>query len=333
MRKDERIFYKKNKLQQLRGFCMTMEEGTIAKAAAKMLTAESNVSLQISSLEEELKLELFIREKKRLTPTEDAWKIYAAARHHVTGIDEVYTETAKIIKGNNDKTLRIAAHSYALSHLLPKSISKMINKNQNVSIKLYNILRDDAIRMLKNGSVDIVVFPMDQYDEDLIIDMLYKGSAVLGVHKKHPLAKIDDKDITWDEIKKHEIAHVGKGVVMQGLASNIKNYKLKTRVSVENGGTWDIGRGLIKCNIFAGIFDKGYLNEFDKKYIIEKSISHLTPDYSFQTVITKGKHKAILIEFMNILREHFTVSTTSAALLSLFYLFALRKFDYLPILQ
>jgi LysR family glycine cleavage system transcriptional activator len=51
--------YKKNKLDQLKGFCAVVECGTIVEAAKKLHLSESSISLQISSLEQDLKVKLF----------------------------------------------------------------------------------------------------------------------------------------------------------------------------------------------------------------------------------------------------------------------------------
>ncbi len=282
-----------------------MKAGSIANAADIMHTSGSSISLQIKALERELGVILFKRVKQRLHPTDEAWTVYREALQLLEGIDNIYENTSSMLKNKIAQSIKIAGHPYALSHLLPKTVSETIRENKNVKIKLYNIPRDEAITMLKAGEIDMLIFPMNEYDESLEVETLYKGHPVLAMHKNHPLAKIDEKDITWEELKKHEIAHVGKAVVMQGLVSNIKGHKLQARVNIENGGTWDIGRGLIKENTFVGIFDKGYLNESDKEDIVEKSMLHLSPDYSFQIVTLAVKQNPVVTQFIKKLKSHF----------------------------
>ena len=300
-----RYFYKRNRFHQLKGFCTVMKEGSIAKAADIMRISASSIGLQIKALERELGIELFHRIKQRLQPTEEAWSIYRSALQALEGIDDIYEDTAKLLKNKIAKSIKIAGHPYALSHLLPKTIAETIRENKNVKIKLYNVPRDEAVTMLKSAEIDMLIFPMNEYDESLEVETLYKGHSVLAMHKNHPLAKIDEKDITWEELKKHEIAHIGKSVVMQGLVNNIKGHKLQARVNIENGGTWDIGRGLIKENTFVGIFDKGYLNDSDKEGIVQKDISHLVPDYSFQIVTLAIKQNPVVVQFIKKLKSHF----------------------------
>lgn len=301
----KRYFYKRNRFHQLKGFCAVMKEGSIAKAADIMHLSATSIGLQIQALERELGIVLFKRIKQRLHPTEEALTVYREALQLLEGIDDIYENTASLLKNKIAQSIKIAGHPYALSHLLPKTISETIRENKNVKIKLYNVPRDEAIIMLKAGEIDMLIFPMNEYDESLEVETLYKGHPVLAMHKNHPLAKIEEKDITWEELKKHEIAHIGKAVTVQGLASNIKGHKLQARVNIENGGTWDIGRGLIKENTFVGIFDKGYLNASDKEEVVEKSMLHLSPDYSFQIVTLAIKQNPVVVQFINKLKSHF----------------------------
>lgn len=280
-----------------------MEEGSIAKAAEKMLTASSNVSLQIATLEEELGLELFKREKKRLIPTDDAWRIYNASKQHLTAIDDIYINTAKIIKETNGKLIRIAAHSYALSHLLPESLAELIKQHKGCELKLHNVSRETGLEMLKRGEVDLICFPLDTNDDDLIIEDIYYCKAVLAMNKNHPLTKIPDEDLTWEEIRKHEVGYIGKNVTIQGLIGNIKRWKLKGVVDFREGGTWEIGKGLISNNLCIGFFEANYLNESDKKYIAQKNIAHLLPDYSFQIALRNKRNKDIVVQFIDSLKK------------------------------
>jgi LysR family transcriptional regulator for bpeEF and oprC len=54
--------YKKNKLDQLKGFCAVVEFGAIVEAAKKLHISESSISTQISSLERDLKINPLLRE-------------------------------------------------------------------------------------------------------------------------------------------------------------------------------------------------------------------------------------------------------------------------------
>ena len=298
----KRYFYKRNRFHQLKGFCAVMKEGSIAKAADIMHLSATSIGLQIQALERELGIVLFKRMKQRLHPTEDAWVVYREALQSLDGIDNIYDNTAKLLKNKLIKPVRIAAHFYALSHLLPPSLEKFATK-YNIELDIHNTSRDDGIEMLKNRKVDILIFPLENFDNQLLIEDLYYATAVLGVGKKHPLAKIDEKDITWEEIAKYQLGYIGKNVTMQGLMYNINRYKIKNSFAIHNG-TWDIGRGFVAHHLSIGFFEEGYLNEHDKQTIVVKNAKHLLPDYSFQiAMLAEVKQPVYVQELIALFKE------------------------------
>jgi DNA-binding transcriptional LysR family regulator len=66
MKLPKQFYYKINRLQQLKGLYHTVQTVSISKAAEKMRLTQSAVTLQIQSLERDLKIELFKRNKKEL---------------------------------------------------------------------------------------------------------------------------------------------------------------------------------------------------------------------------------------------------------------------------
>ncbi len=60
----QQFHYKNNRFQQLRGFCYTVQNGSMSKAAKKMKLSQGAVSLQIKALERDLGVSLFSRSGK-----------------------------------------------------------------------------------------------------------------------------------------------------------------------------------------------------------------------------------------------------------------------------
>lgn len=302
-----RFFYKRNRFHQLKGFCTVMQWGSIAKAGDIMRVSPSSISLQIQALERDIGVKLFYRVKQRLQPTEEAYSIYRVALEHLEGIDHIYEDTANLLKEKVSKSIRVAGHSYALSHLIPKPLKQLIEKCDNkLQYKLFNITREEAIESLYKREVDVAVYPVEQEYKDIIIEDVFneKCKTVLAMSKEHPIAKIHHKEITWDTLKKYNIAHIGKGVTMQGLKFNLAKHKIYSMVDITHNCTWEIGKGLIKENIIVGFFESHYLNESDKQEIETKDISHLLPDYSFQALYHKDTKAQIVKDFISILKNN-----------------------------
>ena len=63
------LYYKQNRLKQLRAFCMAAKTRSISRAAEQLFQSQSTVTLQIQALEREMGLCLFERRGRRMALT------------------------------------------------------------------------------------------------------------------------------------------------------------------------------------------------------------------------------------------------------------------------
>jgi len=83
--------YKKNKIEQLKGFCAVVECGSsVHDAAVKSNISATTISKQISSLEEDLGFLLFNRVKNRLVLNKEGMLYYKEAKRVLLDLDKIY---------------------------------------------------------------------------------------------------------------------------------------------------------------------------------------------------------------------------------------------------
>ncbi|MGQ2903162.1 MAG: LysR substrate-binding domain-containing protein [Neoaquamicrobium sediminum] len=75
--------------RQLEAFRMFMETGSVTAAAERMRVTQPAVSKILAGLEMDLKLQLFIREKKRLVPTDEAELLHQEVLRIMSSLAEV----------------------------------------------------------------------------------------------------------------------------------------------------------------------------------------------------------------------------------------------------
>ncbi|MEN9782571.1 MAG: hypothetical protein RL208_724, partial [Pseudomonadota bacterium] len=91
--------YKKNKLEQLKGFCAVVECGnSINDAGKRLIISESSVSLQIASLERDLGFQLFDRVRNRLVLNKKGKIYYQKAKRILLILDDFYNGKIGIVK-------------------------------------------------------------------------------------------------------------------------------------------------------------------------------------------------------------------------------------------
>ena len=78
--------YKQNRLQQLKGFCAVVEAHSVSKAADRLSLTQPTVSLQVQSLERDLRTTLFERRGPKIELTFEGALLYELARPLVEGL-------------------------------------------------------------------------------------------------------------------------------------------------------------------------------------------------------------------------------------------------------
>jgi DNA-binding transcriptional LysR family regulator len=86
---DSQLYYKNNRLKQLRAFYQVVRCGSISKAAEKLFLSQPSVSFQIQALEREMEVILFERRGPHLKLTPEGEVLFQLAEPLVDGIDKL----------------------------------------------------------------------------------------------------------------------------------------------------------------------------------------------------------------------------------------------------
>jgi DNA-binding transcriptional LysR family regulator len=262
------FLYKSNIIQPLKGFCNTIQEGSINKAAQKMGLTQSTVTRQIKALERDLGIALFDRVGNRVVPTKEGEKLYEMAIVQLQGLESLMHNFHKEIKERNDNTLTIAVHQAVGAYILPKYIRQLLDQDEfkDLNIVISNIPKKEAFKRLVNKEIDLA-FYSSTYEEEVPVeieeDKIFKYKSTLILHKNHPLAKKDY--ITKEDMQKY------KYLIRDGASL----YNIKKSLNLDAGnirfenGTVEMTIGLIAENIdMTGIANT----------IIDNNSIHLNPD-------------------------------------------------------
>jgi DNA-binding transcriptional LysR family regulator len=196
-------YYKHNRFQQLRGFCYAAETGNMSKAAERMFLSQPSVSLQIQSLERELKVQLFDRRGPKISLTPDGKLLYELALPLVHGLDmldESFASRRDVVeKGRLD----IAAGESTILYILPRFVSEFARVHPNIELKLLNVTGRDGLVMLRAGEVDFAAGSMLDLPDDILYVPIFTYDPILIAAPEHPLAS--ENGITLETIAKHPL--------------------------------------------------------------------------------------------------------------------------------
>jgi DNA-binding transcriptional LysR family regulator len=276
-----------------------VQTGSVSQAAQKMGLNQSTVTLQIQSLERDLKTQLLDRTRKNLKPNQDGEVFYQMVAYYLNGIDSLYEEFLNK-KSQLSDTINIATHNIAISHLLPPHIKKFQEQYPDVNIGIKNISYDEAIKRLSNDEVDFILYPDVNPPSEFFSQVCFAYNPTLVMHKDHPLAKRRG-EIALEDISKYNIIRVEKRLIALPLFEKMfEELKFKTNINFENGNC-DMINNLVRAEIGLGLVSELCINKDDKD-LVYKKINKYFPVTEYKLVMKNGKKPSVLAEnFVRIL--------------------------------
>ena len=218
-------------LQQLRYVNEIVRRGLkISDAADALYTSQPNISKQIKQLEQELGIDIFVRNGKRVVAiTEPGQAILDIARrmlHDAENLRQVGQEFHLQDSGH----LTIATTHTQARYILPPVVKQFIRRYPKVKLGLHQGNPTQIAEQVLNGEADVAIATesLSLYD-DLVTLPCYEWHHCVVVPPRHPL--LEEKRLTLAKIAQYPIvtydfAFSGRGKINEafekaGIAPNI----------------------------------------------------------------------------------------------------------------
>lgn len=176
-------------LHLLEHFVAVAELEHVGKAAQRLHVSQSPLSRQIRQLENELQLQLFVRERQRVRLTESGrWLLNQAQRllKHSAEIRHAAEQRARGQVG----TLSIGFTSAVMwSGLLPNSVKRFQAEFPGGVVELQSMRSANQLEALQLGRIDIGFVSMLPESDELEATCVAQESSVLVVSDSNPLAR------------------------------------------------------------------------------------------------------------------------------------------------
>ncbi len=298
-----RFYYKDNKLKQLKGFVTVAKHQSIKKAADELNLTHGAISTQIASLEKQLGCKLFDRTPKKIELNESGKKLYEMAIAKLQGIDGLYEEFVLQSLHKSENHIKIAGHSFVLSHYLNKYLAKAIEKHQNnIKFTILNIPLTEATDKVINEEIDMMLYDIDELHHPAIEVRPWISEEFVAISaKKYDLFKKKDNKITWEDIQKTDIIKTGSEVIKKAAEGFINKDNFSNIVNYVNPG-YEICKNASLSGLGVTFCPKSYISETEKQIANIKDVSHLLGFYRANIGFKKNaKMKILAKELLKIL--------------------------------
>lgn len=298
----KQFYYKKNRLQQVKGFCYTVQTGSMVKSAQKMGLTPSTITLQIQSLERDLGIKLFERDPKKIRLTPEGQMFYNYSVSYVQGIDNLFENFIKLTKDTKSNIISVAGN-VSICYILPKYIKQFETLYPKVKFEIRNLVKYDAIKRAINDEIDILVYSMTPklLPSELNFFPIVTYNPILLTNKDHPLTKKDK--VTLADIKQYKLLRLDpQFITVPNFDEVAKCHGLETKIEFEMAN-YEILKKFIKADVGIAIVSSICLEDESDSDLVGRDLSDYFPGLTYGIMIKKGKIiHPLLQEFMNILQ-------------------------------
>jgi DNA-binding transcriptional LysR family regulator len=289
MPSDAQLYYKNNRLKQLRAFYQVVRCGSVSRAAEKLFLSQPSVSLQIQALERELEVTLFERRGPHLKLTPEGEALFQLSEPLVDGIDKLHESFAAHFGRMESGELKIGAGESTILYILPEPVRRFVEAYPKVQLKLHNVTGRDGLKMLRADEIDFAVGSMLEVPEDIEYRPVVNYDPMLITPLAHPLAQ---KAAAGEEVSLEDVSRYGLILPPSHLSTwRIVKYvfqqnNLTFTVTLEAGG-WEVIKKYVSLGMGISIVTDICLE--GSEALARIPLTRYFPQRSYGLVLRRGR--------------------------------------------
>jgi LysR family cys regulon transcriptional activator len=303
------------KLQQLRYIAAVARRGLNVSEAAEVLhTSQPGVSKQIRMLEEELEVEIFLRNGKRLVEITEPGKLILAMTENVLRGMENIKHVAAEFASRTSGSLTIATTHTQARYALPPVIKTFTERYPAVRLSLHQGNPTQIAEQVVSGRADLAIATEAiELFEDLVMMPCYQWNRCVITLPDHPL--LAQKPLTLEAIAGYPIitydfAFAGRSLINKAFAERgLKPNVVLTAIDSDVIKTYvglGLGIGLLAKMAFDPKQDT-HLRVIDASHLFEPSTTNIG--------IRRGVYlRSYTYEFIELFAPHLDRKTVEAAM-------------------
>jgi DNA-binding transcriptional LysR family regulator len=147
-------------LRQCEVFRAVMEAGTVTAAAERLNVTQPAVSKMLAQLERDLGFRIFLRQRRRLVPTQEAQALYQEVRRAFVGLDHLTRFAGDLRDLRRGHLVIAASHATSSSHL-PGIVAEFLRRHPGLSVSMHSMDSPAIAQAVATGRADLGVAQFD----------------------------------------------------------------------------------------------------------------------------------------------------------------------------
>ena len=220
--------------RQLRYFVKVAELRSFSEASKALFISQSTLSQQIKQLEEELGVELLVRDSRHVSMSDYGEQYLPYAKQVLKDVD-TSTERMNDVRQLKIGTLNVGA-TYTFCPLLADTVRDYMKKYPGIKLKIYCRSMENLMEMLEHGQLDVALSykPLQSYD-DIDSHILFNSNLCVIAGKDNPVAK--KERIRLAELENLPLVLPAKGLQARNAVDSLlygQNFKFDVRLEIND---------------------------------------------------------------------------------------------------
>ncbi|MFB7642032.1 LysR substrate-binding domain-containing protein [Peribacillus butanolivorans] len=257
------------KLENLRMFCLVVDEGSISQAARLSFLSQPAVTRQIHQLENFYSTLLFDREEGRLRVTEAGKLLYPYAKAIVNDFNHS-KEVIQQSMGAYNTNLIVGASLTIGEYLLPSLLGKFKKQQPEVKVTLTIKNTPRVLEDLSNDVIDLAMVEGLVENTDFIVEKFADDELILVCPSDHPwkdrkeiqLEELGNERMIWRESISGTRLIVENMLREHGVLEKIESYmEIGSTQAIKSAVESGLGISFLPRLTVARELDQGFLQE------------------------------------------------------------------------
>jgi LysR family cys regulon transcriptional activator len=294
-------------LQQLRYLNEIVRRGlNISEAAETLYTSQPGISKQIKQLEEELGLEIFVRNGKRIVSITEPGKAILEIAQRILHDTSNLKHISQEFRAQDSGELIIATTHTQARYALPKVVKQFIDRYPNVKLSLHQGSPTQIAEQVLNGDADIAIATesLSLYDE-LVTLPCYEWNHCVITPPDHPLlqeGKLTLQKVAEYPIITYDFAFSGRGKINQAFEKE----KLKPNI-ILTAIDADVIKTYVELGLGIGILAKQAFIPDRDTHLRMIEADHLFQASTTRVAIRKNEYiRGYTYHFIELFAPHLT---------------------------
>lgn len=285
-------------LRHLKTFQFAAEYLNFTKAAQQLNFTQPAVTVQIQSLEQELKQQLFIRIGKRtfLTPAGEILKTYTDQLFSI--VEEIESSFAEL--SNSSGNVTIAAGESYCTYYFPYVISEYLKLYPHVQIKLISCNSDEVIKGIESNKYDIGIISGELSKNGIKNIVIAEEDMVLVVSKDLYARYPEDQLLTKFPLIKYQ----ADGYFESMMSKYLRQSKLSSQNVIEFGSLDAIKKVVLNKTGVALLTSDFIKKEISNGDLVPILVTENKVKINTSIITLKEKEKVITIQsFIDVIQK------------------------------